>query len=137
MEALPRKKLNYQLTAFAVVGTVGFLFDAGVFLVLSSVLGMDVLLARLCAFLPATGVTWLLNRSTAFRGRRVHATKSREYMKYLLVQSGGIAVNFLTFYVVLKLFLLSSQQPLLPLAVGSIAALLFNFAGAKLFVFAE
>lgn len=130
-------RLKKQLLAFLSVGMIGFLCDAVFFTLFFSVLGMSIVPARLLAFLPATVVTWLLNRNIAFKGQSAKLGKKKEYLKYLMVQGAGIAVNFGTFFITQKFFLELLQFPVIPLALGSGAALIFNFIGAKLFVFTE
>jgi putative flippase GtrA len=121
-----------QAGAFAAVGAVGFAVDAGLFLLLHSA-GLPVLTARLLAFLPATLVTWWINRSAVFRpGARAGGLWS-EYGRYLAVQSGGIAVNFAVFTAVVHLW--PAAPALLALACGSGAAMAGNFLGARCLVF--
>lgn len=126
------KPLARQLAWFALVGCVGFATDAAGYFLLAGPLGLAPLLARLLAFVPATAATWALNRSLAFR----RASPARwgagtQYLRYLTVQGAGMAVNYGVFY------LLHEAWPaLLALALGSVAAMAFNFAGSRWLVFA-
>ena len=78
--------------------------------------------------------TWLLNRSYVFADRRTHNRRS-EYTRYLTVQGIGMAINFLIYSLCIISSPLMDQWPVLALAVGSAVALIFNFAGARIFVF--
>ena len=123
-----------QVLGFGVVGTLAFLTDALLFLLCTQTFGMPVMLSRALAFVPATIVNWRLNRSFVFRtsgsGRRVH-----EYGRHLGVQLIGIAINFTVFYVAVKLGLGRGSAQLVPLALGSGVAMVFNFIGARHVVF--
>jgi putative flippase GtrA len=125
-----------QLRAFVAVGAIGFVVDAGLFFIFLRVLGIDIIVARALAFLPATLVTWWANRLFTFRPRTgLRASPMREYFKYLLVQAGGIAVNFVVFYLMILWLPIAGAHTILPLAAGSLMALAFNFSGARLLVF--
>jgi putative flippase GtrA len=119
---------------FALVGCVGFAADALVFLLLSQGLGLGVLVSRIGAFLPATLATWSLNRRWVFdsrgRGRR-----RDEYLRHLAVQSLGIGVNFACFYGAVRWGLGRGSAQLVPLALGSLAGMGFNYLGASRYVF--
>lgn len=124
-----------QLASFAVVGTIGFGCDALLFLGLTQLAGIAVMPARVMAFVPATLVTWLLNRRMVFRTGGSAGRKRDEYFRYLVIQSIGIAINFAVFYVAVRIGLGIGSAQLVPLAMGSIAAMFFNFAGSRRFVF--
>jgi putative flippase GtrA len=128
------RELLRQMFGFGMVGTAGFLTDAALFLAASQWLGLPVMLSRALAFIPATIVTWWLNRSFVFRtagsGRR-----AREYGKHFGVQAIGIALNFAVFYFAVKLGLGRGSAQLVPLALGSGVAMVFNFIGARNVVF--
>jgi len=126
--------LRQQMLGFVIVGGIGFLTDAALFLFFSKWLAMPVMLSRALAFVPATIVTWRLNRSFVFRTKgapRGH----HEYARHLAVQAIGISLNFAVFYVAVKLGLGRGSAQLVPLALGSGVAMVFNFIGAKRMVF--
>jgi putative flippase GtrA len=123
-----------QMLGFGLVGAAGFLTDALLFLLASQWLGLPVMLSRALAFVPATIVTWWLNRSFVFRtagvGRRAH-----EYGRHLGVQAIGISLNFAVFYLAVKAGLGRGSAQLVPLALGSGVAMVFNYIGARRVVF--
>ena len=115
------------------VGSVGFVVDAGILTLLSQKFSVNVYISRLFSFPAATIITWLLNRSLVFN---FHVQKTRrEYGKYLLVQIGGALLNLGVF--VLLLIAFSSLQiiPAVPLAVGALFGLVFNYSGVRHWVF--
>jgi putative flippase GtrA len=125
-----------QLMAFLAVGVIGFMVDVGLFFIYLRGFGIDVIVARALAFLPATMVTWWANRLFTFPlSTDPRESRMREYLKYLLVQAGGIAVNFTVFYLIILWLPIASAHAILPLAVGALTALAFNFLGARLLVF--
>jgi putative flippase GtrA len=120
---------------FVLVGCAGFATDALLYVLLGQVAGFPVYLARALAFLPATGVTWVLNRHFVFRTADTPHRRRDEYARHVGVQLLGIAINFATFTLALESGLGHGPAPLVPLAVGSLCAMVFNFTGASRFVF--
>ena len=127
--------LSRQMFQFGLVGVAGFASDASMFLLLTQGLGIGVLPARIMAFVPATVVTWLLNRWLVFRTAGGTRRKRDEYLRHFGIQSIGIAINFAVFYLAVQLQLGLHSAQVVPLALGSLAAMLFNYAGARKFVF--
>ena len=78
----------YRLFAFALVGTLGFLVDAGVVLGLTG-LGLGALAAQAVA----VTVTWLGNRSWTFRDRAGRHTLPQEWARYCSANVVGWVVN--------------------------------------------
>lgn len=131
-----RKLSSRELRAFIVVGAIGFVIDALFLQLFAVMLGVNIYLARLLAFVPATLVTWLLNRRWSFGvGPSTAAHKRREYSKYFAVQCCGVAVNFAVFSVLVMLLPALIRYPVLPLAVGSAFGLIVNYTGSRLWVF--
>jgi putative flippase GtrA len=120
--------------AFVVVGTAGFIVDATILALLVHGYQWGDYTARLVSFAVAVTVTWLLNRSYVFSDTRTHNRRS-EYTRYLTVQGMGMAINFLIYTLCLISSPLMDRWPVLALAVGSAVALIFNYAGARIFVF--
>lgn len=126
-----------QLMRFALIGAVGFAIDGSLLTLLSVVWGLNVYVARLVSFLTATLSTWWLNRKHTFgmapaREFRVHAN---EYTRYFFIQIGGGLINLAVFAWLVYLEPAFRALPILPLACGAGVALLWNFAGARLFVY--
>ena len=127
--------LNSQFTKFAMVGTVGFLVDS---LTLLWLLEIHWVLfpARIASFACAVSVTWYLNRTWTFnQSGVVKPTLAQQYGYYLTVQVIGAGVNIGTFFWVIYYFPMTSSQPLIPLAVGSLVAMVFNYTLAKKVVY--
>lgn len=135
MKGCARQK---QFLHFTAIGGVGFVIDAGILTVLSQSFGVNLYLARLFSFSCASFCTWLLNRSLTFSNatRDVDAHSS-EYFRYIAVQIVGSALNLAVFSVLIASFPTLQALPVLPLAVGAAFGLVFNFVGARLWVYPE
>lgn len=124
-----------QPLGFALVGCAGFATDAMLFLLLTQGFGLPVLGARALAFVPATVVTWLLNRLLVFRTRTGPRRKREEYLRHLGVQSIGIAINFGSFWAAMDAGMGRNSADLVPLAIGSLVAMVFNYLASRRFVY--
>ncbi|MBV8740783.1 MAG: GtrA family protein [Sinobacteraceae bacterium] len=132
---LPLKMpLSNAFIRFAAVGVIGFLVDAGVLTLLSRGWGMNLYLARCFSFGTASLVTFLLNRRFTFTGARQQSAV-KEYLRYMTVQSVGSLTNLAVFMVMVGLFPQFATTPVIPLAFGSAAGLIVNFAGSRFWVF--
>lgn len=82
---------------FLSVGAVGLVVDASVFFGATAALGLTFTPARLLASLVALTVTWVLNRSLAFRSGRLKNIAA-EYLRYLAASSVGALANLAAAY---------------------------------------
>lgn len=122
-----------EFVRFIFVGGAGFCVDAGV-LTLMTFRGWDVVPARGLSFALAVSVTWLLNRIWTFR-RTAGRSKGREYALYVLTQTAGALINLGIFFLLVALSPSLSEWPFIPLAIGAVAALGFNFVVSKRWIF--
>ena len=122
-----------RFTIFALVGAFGFAVDAGVLSILAWN-GVNIYLARFFSFGIASAATWFLNRKLTFQ--TAHSNQpTKEYGRYVAVQAIGGALNMGVFTGVVMQWPLLSSQPIVPLAFGAIAGLLFNFIASRNYVF--
>jgi putative flippase GtrA len=126
-----------ELFSFALVGTIGFVVDGGALTVLSVVYGLNVYASRLVSFSLATCVTWWLNRMHTFGlpAGQGSVTYAGEYGRYVAVQIVGALLNLAIFAWLIRLNPNLRQIPVLPLAVGAGAGLVWNYLGARLWVY--
>ena len=127
--------LKREYLGFLVVGGVGFLVDAALLSWLVMLLQWDPYGARLISFGGAVSVTWYLNRTFTFRQQRSLSRKT-EYARYFAVQGIGALINLGVFAAAIMTFPHWGAYPILPLALASAIAMVFNFLGAKFFAFA-
>lgn len=125
-----------QFALFAVAGTLGFMVDAAIVQLLVSAAGWNPYLARLLSFLVAVLVTWLFNRTYTFAGVRRHDAMG-EWLRYLVAMSGGFAVNYGLYSLLVFGHELVQAWPVLGVAAGSLAGMLCNFATARWWIYRE
>jgi len=127
-------KLPAGFFAFACVGTVGFVVDATILTTLIFSYDWGHYSARVASFAVAVFVTWLLNRVWTFRDQ-ASASKTREYSVYLTVQTVGATLNFAIYSACIFLVPSFKAYPVVPLAIGSLIAMVFNFLASRRYAF--
>ena len=126
-----------QFSSFFVVGAAGFVTDGSILTTLSVWLGWNVYFSRVVSFFFATLVTWLLNRTITFDVSSAKQCRKKEYAGYFLIQSIGAMINLGVFYCTLLIFPQLIGIPVIPLAVGSVVAMLFNYTMIKRLLYAD
>ena len=119
---------------FCVAGVVGLVVDIAALYVLAPLLGWYV--GRAGSFVAAASVTWWLNRRFTFVQHPAHSQQPvwLEYFKYLASMLVGGTVNYLV-YASVVYSVHSVFAPMLGVALGSIAGLIFNYLAARHLVF--
>ncbi len=133
-----RGRIVEQVPAFAVVGLIGYFVDAGVTYAGARYFGLSPELARPPGFIVATIVNFLLNRAITFRHSR--APFLRAFVRYWVIASAGLAVNYAVYSVCVQLaprFGIGVTPAILPLfiAVGTGVAMIVTFLGFRFFAF--
>jgi putative flippase GtrA len=123
-----------QFARFAFVGAVGFVVDAAVLYLCLHVAGLGLYGGRLVSYLVAATTTWYLNRQLTFTDSDGSAPV-RQWAKFLAANAIGGLVNYGSYSLVVALMPAHALVPLLGVAVGSVAGLVFNFAASRRFVF--
>lgn len=131
---MQHKEWLSQVPKFASIGALGFLVDAGVLSWLVSVKDWGLVSARLVSFAFAVSATWYLNRRITF-SEQASVTKSKEYGRYIVSQSIGALINFGVYVLVVNAIQDQNTWPIVPLAIGSGFAVIFNFFMARTFIF--
>jgi putative flippase GtrA len=127
----PRSALR-RFFSFIAVGALGFGVDGAILSLLVHGWDWAPYTARVLSFVPAVTVTWYCNRRWVFVATR-HTT--HEYGAYFGVQTVGAAINLLTYALAIAIFPTLARLPIVPLAVGSAVALVFNYSAARHWVF--
>ena len=127
-----------QVPAFAAIGVMGYVVDAGITYLGARYLGLSPELARPPGFIVATIVNYFLNRSITFR--HAQAPFAGSFVRYWLVASLGLGVNYAVYSacVALAPFAGVAVTPaILPLfvAAGSGVAMAITFVGFRFFAF--
>lgn len=128
----PKDNVIKQFILFGIVGTIGFVVDAGI-LYAGLWAGLGYYFGRVVSYLCAATVTWALNRRFTFKS--ANDNKRGEWVKFVALNLAGFTVNYGTYAACLALDPLFVQHPVLAVAAGSIAGLFVNFAVNKYLVF--
>ncbi len=123
-----------EFARFAIIGTIGFIVDASTLKLLVAFLNMDLYSGRLVSFLTAATGNWMLNRRFTFKQAGDHAPVA-QWLKYLGANGIGFAVNYSTYAALITYVAVARAHPVLGVAAGSVAAMSFNFAANKFWVF--
>ena len=131
-------RIAQQIPTFAAIGLIGYFVDSAITYLGAKYVGLSPELARPPGFIVATIVNFALNRSITFRHARSPLAGS--FMRYLLVASAGLAVNYAVYSACV--FLAPSvgiavTPAILPLfiAAGSGVAMVLTFVGFRFFAF--
>ena len=123
-----------QFLRFGVVGTIAFLIDAGTLWLLMGA-GVGPFVGRILSFIPAFAANFLLNRLWTFGAVAAQGRAGRQASRYFVVQVAGMAINYAVFAGIVALFGDDRWLAMGAVAAGSLAAMCFNFLGARLLVF--
>ena len=123
-----------QILLFCIAGTLGFLVDAGVVSLLVNGLGWNPYLGRLLSFLCAVAATFAFNRRYTFAGSAVQPLW-RQWTQYLFAMTGGFAVNYGAYALLVYRHELVREWPVIGVAVGSVLGLVVNFMSSRFWVF--
>lgn len=122
-----------ELSSFVVVGAIGFIVDAAILSALVQAADWSHYSARAVSFAAAVTVTWYLNRRWVFAPT---SNRTREYGSYFGVQTIGAIINLGAYALAIAVVPALGRWPVLPLAIGSALAMLFNYSAARHWVFA-
>ena len=119
--------------AFLVSGGTAFIVDALVLKLLTSVLGLHPIVARLAAIALAMVAGWLMHRTFTFR---VTARPSLpEFLRYAGVAWTAAAVNYGLFVLIVLAY--PAIEPLVALVISSVVAMVFAYLGMRFAAFRQ
>ena len=116
--------LLQKVVRFVIVGTLGFLTDAGFLWLASEKIGLDPYSGRLISFLCALLVTWLLNSTFTFKS--THRPSKRQF--------GSFGLNYAIYS---ALVWLDAVMPIPALIIASLIAMFYSFTAMNIWVFKE
>jgi putative flippase GtrA len=117
--------------AFLISGGTAFIVDALVLKLLTSVLGLHPIAARLAAIALAMVAGWLMHRTFTFR---VTARPSLpEFLRYAGVAWTAAAVNYGLFVLIVLAY--PAIEPLVALVISSVVAMVFAYLGMRFAAF--
>ena len=125
--------MRREIARFAFAGVAGLVVDVAV-LYLALALGLGFYAGRVVSFLCAVYATWQINRRYTFAAADA-VSAWREWWRYLAAMLGGGAVNYAAYSAAIAFGPRVALWPMAAVAIGSLAGMAVNFAGAKFFVF--
>ena len=126
--------MTRQFLSFGVIGTLGFIVDASLLVLFNKLLGFDLFSSRLVSFSGAVTTTWYLNRKLTFTDRKDRHVM-HEWLFYTILNGIGGLINFAIFMLLVFQNEFLADNPILPLAIASVIAMVFNFTVSKYLVF--
>ena len=123
-----------RFVKFSCIGVTGFVVDAGVFQALVSFAGLSPYIAKIVSFLAAATVTWWLNRTYTFASAGANGA-AFQWARFLAANAVGGLVNYAVFAAVLMSVPVVAAWPLIAVAAGALAGLVFNFTLSDKLVF--
>lgn len=137
MNALIERARQSRFLRFLIVGGFGFLVAESVLWLAIHGAGAGSSVAWLGSFLAAATFTWWGNRNLTFADSKAHGARGMgiEYAKFLASNALGGAVNFALFKTLEICAPAPLNEPVVALACGVLAGLVFNFTMSKLLVF--
>lgn len=127
-QAAPREFLR-----FVMVGAAGFFVDAGALMVATTALGLGLYSGRVVSYLCAATFTWILNRRFTFA--KTEEVAVIQWLRFLGANALGGAVNYGVYAALVTFSAVAAATPVLGVAAGSAAGLIFNFLVSKYWVF--
>jgi putative flippase GtrA len=118
------------------VGGIGFAVDAGILALLVHGFGLDPLASRLVSFPCAMTVTWYMNRRVTF-SHSVSSKPRQEWFRYAIVSMAGNLVNFIVYFVCIRMSQTMFAYPEVALAIAAFIAMVFNYTGFSRYVFRQ
>lgn len=126
-----------RFVRFGFIGGLGFIVNEAALLVAHYGLHAGPRLSWLIAFLPSVTFTWWGNRCLTFTDRASHGFTAcaSEWGRFVLANSFGAAVNYLTYELLIDFAPAPLSQPWLALMAGVLVGLIFNFTLSAKLVF--
>lgn len=128
-----RQVVLRQFGSFGLIGTAAFLVDSALLYLGLGMLGLGFYFARVFSWLGAASFTWYLNRRFTFRD--FEGSRVRQWLRFLAANSVGGVVNYSVYAALIASSGVVRQWPVLGVAAGSVAGLMFNFVVSRRYVF--
>jgi putative flippase GtrA len=134
MNRLSHRFFNHSFPRYVLVGSIGFVIDAGVLGLLHYQAGWDVMPSRFASFAIAVTATWLLNRLITFPGSRSQQLLA-EWFRYTVVNVIGGGLNLAVFAGLVHWTRGAAAEPMIAIVISSLAALAFTYTANRCLVF--
>jgi putative flippase GtrA len=127
-----RRTAFLQFLRFALIGTAGLAVDTGVLYLAMHGLGLDHYSGRLVSWLAAATFTWAMNRRFTFNDKR---PALKQWAAFLAANAVGGFINYAVYAALVATSPGAAAYPVIGIAAGSLAGLMFNFSASKWVVF--
>ncbi len=128
-----RVVIAQQFLRFGTVGFVGFFFDAGTVYASKALVGLYI--AGLLGYVIAATVNWWLNRQWTFRDQRGEGGLLRQWAAFMSANFVGFLINRGVYMLLITVSSFCVAHPIIPVAAGIPAAMIFNFNLSRRVVF--
>lgn len=128
------RSTRQEFVRFALIGAAGFLVDAGALTLATRGLGLDLYSGRVLSYLCAATFTWICNRRFTFAGAD-RSPAFVQWLRFLGANAIGGLVNYGVYALIVTFTAVGAAWPVIGVAAGSVAGLVFNFAVNKYWVF--
>jgi putative flippase GtrA len=125
----------YEVFFFSVAGFLGFIVNASVVWLLTSVVKINAIVAQIPAFSLAVTTTWLFNRNITFFHYSSTKNLFKEWLHYVTANSLGAVINNGVYVLLVLNVTIMGEKPVLAVICGSLAGLIFNFVASRTMVF--
>ena len=126
--------VGLEFFRFGLVGTAGFVVDAGILQLCLSLFGLGPYVGRAISFAVGVTFTWFCNRHFTFR-RRGGMHWFRQWSRFVLLMLLGGGLNYGTYAALVAWVRPFGAHPVLAVAAGSLAGMMVNFTTARHLVF--
>ncbi len=125
----------YEVFLFSVAGLLGFLVNASIVWLLTSIMKVNAIIAQIPAFSLAVTTTWLFNHNITFLNYTSEKNLFKEWLHYVTANSLGAAINNGVYVLLVLNVNIIGKKPVLAVVCGSLAGLIFNFVASRTLVF--
>jgi putative flippase GtrA len=132
MSAAPASA-RQELWRFTLVGAAGFFVDAAALMLATGSFGLGLYSGRVFSYLCAATFTWICNRRFTFAERT--GPPLVQWFRFLGANAIGGAVNYGVYAAIVTFSAVGAEWPVIGVAAGSVAGLVFNFTISKFWVF--
>ena len=119
-----------RATAFVGIGAVNTIIDFSVFALLSQLVGLDLIVSNILAFLIAVANSYLLNALITFADRRSRRGPFRSLTRFFCVAVVALVVSTAIVYVMSMV-----AHPLIAKLIAVAGSTVVNYVGCYRFVF--
>lgn len=119
---------------FLGIGVIAFFIDVAAFQATLRLAHASPYVARPVSFVVAVTAAWWLNRTFTFADAD-GVRPDLQWARFFAANLVGGAVNYATFVLIIATVPVAAAYPVIALAAGSLAGLLFNFTAYRRFVF--